>query len=48
MNDYNNAHTKGVREAVHQFTRETEAAYTVLPDYGAHAVIVKSRHAGEA
>jgi O-methyltransferase len=48
VNDYNNAHTKGVREAVHQFTRETEAAYTVLPDYGAHAVIVKSRHADEA
>jgi hypothetical protein len=33
---------------VHQFTRETKAAYTVLPDYGAHAVIAKSRHLDEA
>jgi O-methyltransferase len=48
VNDYNNAHTKGVREAVHQFARETEAAYTVLPDYGAHAVFVKPRQADEA
>jgi O-methyltransferase len=48
VNDYNNAHTKGVRQAVHQFARETEAAYTVLPDYGAHAVFVKPRQADEA
>jgi hypothetical protein len=43
VNDYNNAHCAGVREAVHQFGRETGAAYTVLPDYGAHAVIAKPR-----
>jgi O-methyltransferase len=48
VNDYNNAHTKGVREAVHQFAREEGAAYTVLPDYGAHAVIVKPRRAAKA
>jgi hypothetical protein len=48
VNDYNNAHTKGVREAVHQFVRETGAAYTVLPDYGAHAVIIKPREADDA
>jgi O-methyltransferase len=48
VNDYNNAHTTGVREAVHKFARETGAAYTVLPDYGAHAVIVKPRQADEA
>jgi O-methyltransferase len=41
VNDYNNGHCTGVREAVHQFVRETGAPYTVLPDYGAHAVIVK-------
>jgi O-methyltransferase len=45
VNDYNNAHCKGVREAVHQFVQETGAAYTVLPDYGAHAVIAKPRPA---
>jgi O-methyltransferase len=48
VNDYNNAHTKGVREAVHQFARETGAAYTVLPDYGAHAILVKPRPANAA
>jgi hypothetical protein len=48
VNDYNNAHTTGVREAVHRFAGETGAAYTVLPDYGAHAVIVKPRQVDEA
>jgi O-methyltransferase len=43
VTDYNNAHCKGVREAVHQFAMETEIAYTVLPDYGARAVIAKPR-----
>jgi O-methyltransferase len=47
VNDYNNSHTIGVREAVHQFVRETGAAYTVLPDYGGHAVIVRPRQADE-
>jgi hypothetical protein len=48
VNDYNNAHTPGVREAVQQFARETGAAYTVLPDYGAHAVIGKPRQAQQS
>lgn len=48
MNDYNNAHTPGGREALRQFSRETGAAYTVLPDYGAHAVIVKPRQAQQS
>jgi O-methyltransferase len=48
VNDYNNAHTLGVHEAVHQFARETGAAYTVLPDYGAHAVLVKPRQAQQS
>ena len=48
VTDYNNAHCPGVREAVHQFAREVEIAYTVLPDYGARAVIAKPRPVDEA
>ena len=48
VNDYNNAHTPGVQEAVHQFSLETGAAYTVLPDFGAHALFVKPRQPQQA
>jgi O-methyltransferase len=48
VTDYNNAHCEGVREAVHQFARETGIAYTVLPDYGARAVIAKPKRYHDA
>jgi O-methyltransferase len=41
VTDYNNDHAKGVKIAVRQFVHETRCAYTVLPDYGARALLVK-------
>lgn len=41
VTDYNNAHCKGVKQAVRQFAHEEGVAYATLPDFGATAVLMK-------
>jgi O-methyltransferase len=41
VTDFNNAHAPGVKRAVREFAAATGAAYALLPDFKASAVIVK-------